>query len=254
MKQLLLLVVVVVVLGGGVLLLRPSPTPPAVSELTSSETPTVTDVGKKVINFFNPKKSAHYESNTPAHGVVLAGVPVNVVIDFNFDLAKGSTISVKQGGKEYGVGETKIDPNKLVLRRNIDPSAPDGVFDVFYKACWPDGSCHDGSFQFAIDRSRVGDYIDMRGQNEVTVLLTNISFSPVNTRVSVGTTVKWDNEDGVEHYINTDSHPAHTYYLTQNSKALGRGGTYETTFTTPGIYLYHCSTHADSMIGSILVE
>src|SRR3989344_9474606 len=57
--------------------------------------------------FQNPKKSAHYESNTPAHGATLAGVPINVVIDFNFDLAKPSAIQIFHDGTEYGTGETK---------------------------------------------------------------------------------------------------------------------------------------------------
>src|SRR3989344_2367751 len=55
--------------------------------------------------FQSPRKSAHYESNTPAHGAVLAAPPVNVVIDFNFDLAKPSTISITKDVMEYGQGD-----------------------------------------------------------------------------------------------------------------------------------------------------
>lgn len=204
--------------------------------------------------FENPKKSAHYESNTPAHGATLAGVPVNVTIDFNFDLANGSSISITNGGKEYTTGKTIIDSNLLAMRRNVDPSTPDGIYTVSYKACWADGSCHDGSFQFAIDRSKTADFVDMRSKKEVTVSLRNTSFNPQNLRVSAGTKVTWINEDNIVHTVNTDSHPAHTYYLSQNSRNLNQGDKYSVTFERPGIYPYHCTPHAEIMTGSILVE
>ncbi|MBI2594270.1 hypothetical protein HYW39_01075, partial [Candidatus Curtissbacteria bacterium] len=66
--------------------------------------------------------------------------------------------------------------------------------------------------------------------------------------------VVWVNNDSVEHYVNTDSHPAHTYYLEQNSRVLGQGDTYSLTFNTEGIYPYHCSAHEASMKASILVD
>ncbi|MBI2327066.1 copper resistance protein CopC [Candidatus Curtissbacteria bacterium] len=204
--------------------------------------------------FENPKKSAHYESNTPAHGAVLAGVPINVVIDFNFDLAEGSAISIKNDGREYGIADVVIDKNKLAMRRKMDPAAPDGVYTVSYKACWPDGSCHEGNFQFAIDRTKSQSYEDMVGKSEVIVGLSEISFKPMNLKIKKGTKVVWINDDNVEHYVNTDSHPAHTYYLSQNSKSLASGDSYSLTFNEAGVYPYHCSAHASNMTGSILVE
>ena len=200
------------------------------------------------------KKSAHYESNTPAHGSVLAGVPVNVVIDFNFDLAEGSSISIKAGDKEYGAGETVIDSNKLAMRRDMDVNAPDGLYTVNYIACWPDGSCHDGHFQFNIDRTKGDAYEDLRNKNEVTVKLSEISFKPRNIRISRGTKVNWVNEDEVIHYVNTDAHPSHTYYPEQNSRALKKGDTFSITFDKAGAYPYHCSAHARVMTGTIIVE
>lgn len=208
----------------------------------------------KNVSFASPKKSAHYESNTPTHGAILAAVPINVVLDFNFDLAKPSEIKIEKDGKDYGIGETEIDINKLAMRRDMDSSAPDGFFTVSYLACWPDGSCHDGNFQFAIDRASTSSFEDMTGQKEVSIKLSQIQFMPMNLKISKGTRVTWMNDDEIEHYINTDSHPAHTYYPDQNSKALRKGDTYSLTFNNPGIYPYHCSAHAESMIGSIIVE
>ncbi|MBI2021891.1 copper resistance protein CopC [Candidatus Daviesbacteria bacterium] len=204
--------------------------------------------------FQTPKKSAHYESNTPAHGATLAGVPVNIVIDFNFDVAKGSSISITHNGKESGVGQTLVDSNPLAMRRNMDPTAPDGLYSVNYKACWADGSCHDGSFQFAIDRSKTSDFVDMRNKEEVTVSLKNTAFNPQNLRVSAGTKVTWVNEDDVVHTVNTDSHPAHSYFTSQNSRNLQKGDKYSVVFEKIGIYPYHCTPHAGIMTGSILVD
>jgi plastocyanin len=156
-------------------------------------------------------------------------------------------------GIEYATGETIIDENKLAMRRTMDSNAPDGLYEVTYKACWPDGSCHDGYFRFAIDRSIVQVYEDLRGRSEVAVAMQNIAFLPRDIYISRGTKVIWTNEDGVTHYVNTDSHPAHTYYPEMNSRALNEGATYSITFDTPGIYLYHCSAHTN-MEGSIIVE
>lgn len=222
---------------------------------TNGETNTATaNTNAATPVFATPKKSAHYESNTPAHGMIVAAVPMGVVVNFNFDLSTKSTISISKDGQEYGVGAATVDANKLALRRTMDPNAPDGTHTAKYNACWPDGSCHDGSFQFAIDRTRATSYTDMRDQSAVTVRLKDIAFSPTNLRISKGTAVTWVNDDVVEHYVNTDSHPAHTYYPGQNSTALKAGEHYTLPFDLPGIYPYHCSAHADVMAGSIIVE
>jgi len=203
--------------------------------------------------FGNPKRSAHHESNTPAHGSVLPALPINVVIDFNFDLAKPSAISITSAGVEYGEGETIIDTNKLAMRRKVGMDAPDGLYSVTYKACWPDGSCHDGNFQFAVDQSIGGSYVDMTGQSRVEIGMTGYAFVPQKIKVSRGTTVTWTNNDSAGHYVNTDAHPAHTYFPAQNSKLLNKGDSFSLVFEEPGIYPYHCSAHTQ-MTGAIWVE
>lgn len=219
----------------------------------TSPSPTqVSTTGNNYV-FETPKKSAHYESNTPEHGAVLAGVPINVVIDFNFDLAKPSSILITSASQEYGDGETIIDSGKLAMRRNIKGDAPDGLYTVTYNACWPDGSCHDGKFQFRIER-KTSEHIDLTKMGEEIVNITQLGFSPQKIRVSAGTKVTWVNNDDTVHYINTDSHPAHTYFPKQNSQALAKGDSYSVTFEKPGIYPYHCSAHATTMTGEILVQ
>jgi plastocyanin len=158
-----------------------------------------------------------------------------------------------QNGQDYGVGETIIDANKLSMRRNFQNDAPDGVYTVTYNACWPDKSCHDSNFQFAINRVAIEKALDLRNKSEVEIDLVDIKFKPEIIRVSPGTTVLWTNSDEVEHYINTDSHPAHTYFPSQNSKSLSKGDSYSVTFAHPGVYPYHCSAHAGTMAGRIIV-
>lgn len=94
----------------------------------------------------------------------------------------------------------------------------------------------------------------MINQKEVQIKMSEIKFNPQNLKISKGTRVTWVNDDGVEHYVNTDSHPAHTYYLPQNSKSLAKGESFSVSFEESGIYPYHCSAHADTMSGNILVE
>ncbi len=250
-KQLLIGIIVVILAAGGFFLYNAQGknANPSQSSPSAKNTQTISGV-----NFENPKKSAHYESNSPAHGAVLGAQPLNVVIDFNFDLAKPSSISITKDDKEYGTGDTVIDTNKLAMRRNFDPKVPDGTYTVTYKACWPDSSCHDGNFQFAIQRSKASVAVDMTNKETVTVDLADSTFAPKDIRISKGTTVVWTNSDDVAHFVNTDSHPAHTYYKEQNSKEMQKGDTFSLAFNTPGAYPYHCSAHADSMSGNLIVE
>lgn len=204
--------------------------------------------------FSAPRKSPHWESNTPAHAAILPAVPLAVVLDVNFDLAPPSSIKILKDKKDYGVAETTIDNNKLAVRRAMDPKAPIGLYQVEYSACWPDQSCHKGYFSFALDPKGKATMQDLRNQKSVTIRLSQIAFAPKQVRVSPGTTVTWINDDEVSHYVNTDPHAAHTYYPAQNSRELKKGERYTLTFSTPGVYPYHCSAHAASMVGTIVVE
>lgn len=246
-KILILLISVIIILALGLFLYNPSEKPETGEE-------TAPTGNQAAFSFRNPKKSAHYESNTPAHGAVLAAAPLNAVIDVNFDLVPPSSISITGGGKEYGIGDTKIDSNKLAMRRAMDSQAPDGLYTVRYKGCWPDKSCHDGHFEFAIDRTLSSSFTDFRNQKEVNIKLSNIVFAPAEILISKGTKIIWQNDDSVEHYVNTDAHPSHTYFPAQNSRELKQGDTYSFVFDTPGVYPYHCSAHAGVMTATIIVE
>lgn len=229
----------------------------AEEEVTEEETGESAETEEAdIIEFQDEVQPPHYVATTPLHTDTLAAVPVNVVVDFDFDLNTSSTMTLlnTKENKDYGTGSATIDANKRVLRRTMDLNAPDGLYTAQYKACWPDGSCHDGSFQFVLEREQAEIYDDLRNQQEVTVTLEDFSIVPSDIRISKGTKVTWRNDDQPGHYINSDSHPTHSYQPDLNSKLLQTGDTYSYTFTTPGYYSYHCSAHPDEMIGSIIVE
>lgn len=207
----------------------------------------------QTFTFATPKKGAHFETSSPTHGTTLAAAPVEVVINFNFDLHSKSTLKITKDGKDYSVGSTTVDANKLTMRRKMVTSVPDGVYTVTYDGCWPDGSCHDGHFQFAIDSKKLSSYTDMKSQKEITVKLSQVKFMPMNLVVTTGTKITWFNDDSETHYVNTDSHPAHTQAPGLNSKALQKGDSFSYTFTDKGAYPYHCSAHAANMTGNIVV-
>lgn len=121
---------------------------------SSSPTTTLSVTTAPLIDFtFDfPKKSAHYVSNTPAHAEILTSSPEEAAIHFNFDLASNSMISVMKDKIEYGTGDTQVSADLRSLTRPVQADLPNGVYTVLYTACWPDGSCHDGQFEFGTNR------------------------------------------------------------------------------------------------------
>jgi methionine-rich copper-binding protein CopC len=113
------------------------------------ETSTVPPAEEITFTFEQPKKSAHYVSNEPAHGSVLDSAPAGVALRFNFDLSTKSTISIIKDGQEVSTGVAAVSADKLTLSKTLSASGK-GLYTVNYNACWPDGSCHDGHFQFGV--------------------------------------------------------------------------------------------------------
>lgn len=205
--------------------------------------------------FETPIKSPHYVDNVPYHASVIPAVPVNVIVNFDFDIISSSAIVVTgQDGQVYSTGNTIIDDNKLGMRVMMEPDSPEGLYTVNYQACWPDGSCHEGMFQFAIDRSLLSGFEDLKGQSEIVVDMQHNYFEPQDIIIDVGTTITWINNDTVDHYINTDPHPGHNYFPAHNSRAIAGGESFSLKFDQPGYYPYHCSAHPATMIATIIVE
>ena len=80
------------------------------------------------------------------------------------------------------------------------------------------------------------------------------SFSPVTLTVSVGTTVTWENGDGIAHTVTSATGSADTYDMAFAS------GTVSHQFTTAGTYNYYCRNHGfngtppTGMHGTITVQ
>src|SRR3989344_7856165 len=122
-------------------------------------------------------KSPHFLDSTPLHGEVYAAQPINATLNFDFDLADGSTIIIRSAdGQEWQNGAATIEDAQTALKVPLKQGMSDGRYQVMYTACWPDKSCHDGQFSFSIDSSRQSEYEDLRGQKEIIIHMKDIAF------------------------------------------------------------------------------
>lgn len=78
------------------------------------------------------------------------------------------------------------------------------------------------------------------------VTIHDFAFNPGDITVAAGTTVTWNNGDGVSHTTTSDDD-------VWNSGSLSSGDTFEVVFDEPGVYAYHCNIHR-TMTGTITVE
>jgi plastocyanin len=80
-------------------------------------------------------------------------------------------------------------------------------------------------------------------QTNVSITIRNYAFSPQYVTISKGTTITWTNMDPIPHQIIND--PTGTSGLGQmfRSSPLEMGQSYSFTFTSPGMFPYHCNIH-----------
>jgi plastocyanin len=76
------------------------------------------------------------------------------------------------------------------------------------------------------------------------VTIDNFTFSPKETTVAVGTTVKWVNHDDIPHTVVEKK-------TTFRSKALDTDDSYSFTFASAGSFDYFCGLHPH-MVGKII--
>ena len=103
----------------------------------------------------------HLVNFSPVHGEKFQQAPDVIVINFNFNLQEKSSISVMRDGAAIATGKPTIDSNQLAIRAALGSTMGDGLYVVSYKTCWPDASCHDGSFAFQVDSKTASAYQDM---------------------------------------------------------------------------------------------
>ena len=83
-------------------------------------------------------------------------------------------------------------------------------------------------------------------KDETTVAMKNIEFAPKDLEVKVGQTVKWVNEDDVEHNAVANDGEF-------KSELFGRAGTYTYKATKAGTIEYVCTVHP-GMEGTLTVK
>ena len=74
------------------------------------------------------------------------------------------------------------------------------------------------------------------GAEDVSILIKNFDFGPMNVTVAPGTTVVWKNLDGEPHTIASVDGMF-------RSPALDQNDSYSFTFNRPGVFKYICSIH-----------
>lgn len=88
-----------------------------------------------------------------------------------------------------------------------------------------------------------------QGANEI--FIQGMAFSPASKTITVGTTIKWTNQDGVTHTVTsgTPGSPSGLF----DSGNIAPNGTSSYTFNQAGTFYYYCKIHS-SMTGTIIVQ
>ena len=94
--------------------------------------------------------AAHFVGSNPRHGTALAQAPAQLVLNFNFTLSEASSIMVTRDGVAVSASKPTFSNNKLTMSTTLPASAGKGLYQVDYKACWPDNSCHSGRFAYTV--------------------------------------------------------------------------------------------------------
>lgn len=81
--------------------------------------------------------------------------------------------------------------------------------------------------------------------NGNTINITGMSF-PANTTVKKGSTVVWNNKDGIAHTVTSDDGTSF------DSQTLAAGATFSYVANTVGSFPYHCNFHSN-MKGTLTV-
>lgn len=83
------------------------------------------------------------------------------------------------------------------------------------------------------------------GNNSNRIHMKNSVFNSASLTVTEGTTVTWVNDDNMLHTVTADDGSFHSGDIPVN-------GTYTRTFSSTGVYFYHCVYHMN-MTGKITV-
>jgi plastocyanin len=85
---------------------------------------------------------------------------------------------------------------------------------------------------------------------------SKLNFQPSTIVVVIGVnnTVTWVNQDSADHSVTFTSGPSGVQLTAISNADVAPGDSFTVTFTTPGVYSYHCTFHPFWMIGKIIVK
>ena len=86
------------------------------------------------------------------------------------------------------------------------------------------------------------------GTSPVQIRMYNMAYVPATVTVTKGTVVKWQNDDGYAHTV--DSNDGTTF----SSGTINGGGSFTYTTTVEGTFNYHCLIHGLPMSGILIVN
>ena len=93
------------------------------------------------------------------------------------------------------------------------------------------------------------------GSGQTVMIITDSSgsfaFSPATLTIKAGTTVTWKNTTAVAHTVTSDD--GKSFDTGTSNPIAAQSGTFSFTFTTPGIFAYHCEIHP-FMKATIIVQ
>ena len=95
------------------------------------------------------------------------------------------------------------------------------------------------------------------GSVATPVSVAGYAFSPMSITIKAGTSVKWTNDDAVDHTTTSDGGSWNSGQMSAPSGGGGyggmtAGGSFTYTFSSAGTFAYHCANHT-YMTGTITV-
>lgn len=88
---------------------------------------------------------------------------------------------------------------------------------------------------------------------ETVVTVTRAGFSPATVTVKAGDTVKWVNNDSIDHDVSSAVHPTHKVYPPLNLGVVKPGASLTLEFTEVGSYKYHDHL-SPKLFGTVVVQ
>lgn len=99
------------------------------------------------------------------------------------------------------------------------------------------------TLSFALESESQGNVVEILAQDDLT-------FSPSQVTVSVGTTVRWRSTSSMLHTVTPQGHTLWT-----SATLASSGSVFEYTFTETGTYSYYCQPHLGAgMTGQVTVQ